>query len=297
MEQSCGSADVTDEDIMVAAILLELPGLISQSHSLHRFPFTWGSKGKRSTSQSKLPALKQSPPHQSFPTLKQSPPLQSSPTLGPLEKALTSSPATPLSFPLSESDEKPRPPPKRKPHVNNLRKKKEQLLAIMEDLSGRNELLKQDIQSKKLFLDHQKSENIELKAKKLKISMETGNGYNRQNWMMEQTTPKQGEYPIGGMMIGYIDLNVSAEDAVGTLNFGSSMPFDLETATKARAAARARLIRKQICSSSPLFVLNDRILVLVVLCNQVIHITLRLSELHLIHSFIGAKRPCDGTLQ
>ncbi|KAK8648918.1 hypothetical protein V6N13_129660 [Hibiscus sabdariffa] len=228
MEQSCGSADVTDEDIMVAAILLELPGLISQSHSLHRFPFTWGSKGKRSTSQSKLPALKQSPPHQSFPTLKQSPPLQSSPTLGPLEKALTSSPATPFSFPLSEYDEKPCPPPKRKPHVNNLRKKKEQLLVIMEDLSRRNELLKQDIQSKKRFLDHQKSENIELKAKKLKISMETGNGYNRQNWTMDQTTPKQGEYPIGGMMIcwdirgisklndtvGLIDLNLSAEEAI-----------------------------------------------------------------------------------
>ncbi|KAK8705701.1 hypothetical protein V6N13_049295 [Hibiscus sabdariffa] len=221
MEQSCGSADVSDEEIMVAAILLELPGLISQSrsHSLHRFAFPWGSKGKRSTWHSKLAAA-------SLPTLKQSPPHQ-------LEKALTSSPATPLSFPLSESDDKPLPPPKRKPHVNNLTKKKEQLLLIMEDFTRRNELLKQDIRSKKLFLHQQESENIELKAKKLKISMETGNGYNRQNWTMDQTTPKRetnkkGEYPIGGMMIcwdirgisklndtvGLIDLNLSPEEAI-----------------------------------------------------------------------------------
>ncbi|KAK8490837.1 hypothetical protein V6N13_093098 [Hibiscus sabdariffa] len=86
------STDVSDEDIMVTAILLELPGLISQSHSLH---CTWGSKGKRSTSQSKLvAALKQSPPqHQSSP-----PPSKlvgsTYATAGPLEKALTSTPAT-----------------------------------------------------------------------------------------------------------------------------------------------------------------------------------------------------------
>ncbi|KAK8483511.1 hypothetical protein V6N11_045159 [Hibiscus sabdariffa] len=115
MEQSCGSSDVSDGDIMVAAILLELPGLISQSHSLHR---TWGSKGKRSTSQSKLAiALKQSPPppqHQSS-----SPP---SKLAGSTYETLTSSPATPLSFPPSDSDEKPFHPPKPKPHLNNLRK-------------------------------------------------------------------------------------------------------------------------------------------------------------------------------
>ncbi|KAK8486340.1 hypothetical protein V6N13_065874 [Hibiscus sabdariffa] len=141
MEQSCGSTDVTDEDIMVAAILLELPGLISQSqsHSLHR---TWGSKGKRSTSQSKLaaaslPTLKQSPP----PPPSQHPPLaqpsklvgSTYATVGPLEKAWTSSPATPLSFPPIDSDEIPLPPPKRKPHLNNLRKVESNLLAGIPD--------------------------------------------------------------------------------------------------------------------------------------------------------------------
>ncbi|KAL4310781.1 hypothetical protein GQ457_01G024830 [Hibiscus cannabinus] len=145
MEQSCGSSDVTDEEIMVAAILLELPSLVSQSHSLHR---TWGSKGKRSTSQSKLvAALKQSPPppppqHQSSP-----PP---SKLAGSTYATLTSSPVTPLSFPPSDSDEKPLPPPKPKPHLNNLGK---------------------DIQGKKRFFHQQRYENIELKAKKPRVCL------------------------------------------------------------------------------------------------------------------------------
>ncbi|GMJ07014.1 hypothetical protein HRI_004370600 [Hibiscus trionum] len=261
MEQSCDSITVTDEDIMVAAIMLELPGLIYQSESRRRFAFTWGSRGKRSTSSkskfaaASLPTVKPSPSPSPSPPPQLQP--QSSPPpslpskvvgstyaiLGPSEKTLTSSPATPLSFPPSESDEKPHPLPKRKPHFNNLRKKKEQLLEIMEDFTRRNELLKKDIENKKRFYDEQKSENMELKAKKLKIG---------QNWRMDEADPIGGMmicWDIGGISklsdnvgpVGLIDLNVSAEEAVGS--------FDLETATKARAAAQARFKRKQICRS------------------------------------------------
>ncbi|KAE8690336.1 hypothetical protein F3Y22_tig00110895pilonHSYRG00096 [Hibiscus syriacus] len=265
MEQSCD----TEEEIMVANIML----VLSQSEPRRRFDFTWGSRGKRSTrSKSRLAAA-------SLPTPKPSPPPQpKSPsppskvvgpayaTVGPLEKALlTSSPATPLSFPPSESDEKPPAPPKRKPHVNNFKKKKEQLLEIIEDFTRQNELLKKEIVNKKRIYDQQKSENMELKAKKLKISMEAGNTNRRENLhqqplMMEMD--KNPEHPIGGMIcwvtsniggisklndnvgpLGVIDLNVSPEEG-----FGSSISFDLETATKARAA-EARLKRRQICKS------------------------------------------------
>ncbi|XP_039026856.1 uncharacterized protein LOC120160515 [Hibiscus syriacus] len=252
---------------MVANIMLGL----SQSQPRRPFAFTWGSKGKRYTSSKSRFASA------SMPTLKPSqpppPPLLPSKvdgstyaTVVPLEKALTSSPATPLSFPTSESDEKPPAPPKRKPHANILKKKKEQLLEIIEGFTRRNELLRKEIENKKRFYDQQKSENMELKAKKLKISMETGNTNSRENLhqqplMMEMD--KNPEYPIGGMIccwvpsniggisklndnvgpLGVIDLNVSPEEA-----FGSCTSFTMETATKARAA-QARLKRKQICRS------------------------------------------------
>lgn len=109
MEQSF-CIPVTDE-IEVSSILLELPHLIFESESRPRFSFTWGLKRKRSTVAKEQvgatysPALKlssSSPP----------PPPPSLPykTEELMEKVLTSSPATPLSFSPSESDEKPQPP-------------------------------------------------------------------------------------------------------------------------------------------------------------------------------------------
>ncbi|KAE8731392.1 hypothetical protein F3Y22_tig00002840pilonHSYRG01215 [Hibiscus syriacus] len=236
------SVAVTDDDIFVASIMLELPHLTFQSELRRRFGFTWGSKKTRSNSYSQskfsaasLPTTKPSPP----------PPLPSRvvgstyETVGPLEKTLISSPATPLSFSPSEPDEKSPPPPKRKPLVNNLKK---------------------DRENKKRLYDQLKSENMELKAKKQKVSPETGSGQN----FHQQPLVKSWEHPIGGMMrwvasdiggisklndkvgpLGLIDLNVPAEEADQSLSFGS---FDLERATKARAT-QARLERKQICRS------------------------------------------------
>ncbi|KAE8654045.1 hypothetical protein F3Y22_tig00117056pilonHSYRG00744 [Hibiscus syriacus] len=247
MEQGCDSIAVTDEGKFVASIMLELPHLIFQSELRRRFGFTWGSKKKRSNSYSKskfaaasLSTTKPSPPPP--------PPLPSRvvgstyETVEPLEKALTSSPATPLSFSPSESDEKSPPSPKRKPRVNNLKK---------------------DIENKKRFYDQQKSENMELKAKRQKIFTVTENTGGGQNFHQEPLV-KSSEHPSGGMIcwvasniggisklndkvgpLGLIDLNMPAEEADESLSFGSC---DLERATKARAA-EARLERKQICRS------------------------------------------------
>ncbi|KAK6277961.1 hypothetical protein POUND7_018284 [Theobroma cacao] len=173
MEQSCNSP-VTAEEIEVVEILRELPRLILESESRPRFTFKWGAKRRRSAASKEefastsLPAveLSRSP----------SPPLPSKvvgptyETERPTEKPLTSSPATPLSFSPSESDEKPL-PSKKKASVNSLKRKKEQLLEMVEDLTQRNQLLKKDIESKRLFLDQQKAKNLELKLKKQELSL------------------------------------------------------------------------------------------------------------------------------
>ncbi|XP_022772650.1 uncharacterized protein LOC111315297 [Durio zibethinus] len=165
MEQSCDSR-VTGDEIEVANILLELPHLIFESESHPRFSFTWGAKRKRSTATSS-PALKLSP--SPAPSLPSNIIGSSSETEAPMEKVLTSSPASPLSFAPSESDEKPL-PSKKKASVNSLKNKKEQLLEMMKDFTRHNELMKKDIENKKRFLDQQKAENMELKAKKQKLT-------------------------------------------------------------------------------------------------------------------------------
>ncbi|XVE94556.1 hypothetical protein REPUB_Repub02eG0019100 [Reevesia pubescens] len=179
MEQSYDSP-VTMEEIEVANMILELPYLIYESESLPRFSFTWGVKRKRSAASKQevvfaaksLPTLKLSPSSQPSP-----PPSLPSNAVGsthkteePIEKVLTStSPATPLSFSPSESDEKPL-PPKKKAYVNGFKKKKEQLLETAEDLTRCNESLKKEIENRTRILDQLKTENLELIAKKQKVS-------------------------------------------------------------------------------------------------------------------------------
>ncbi|XWS20947.1 hypothetical protein CRYUN_Cryun30bG0013500 [Craigia yunnanensis] len=172
MEQSFDSP-VTGDKIEVANILLELPHLIFESESRPRFSFTWSAKRKRSTPAKKQLSAISSPALKLLPS--PAPSLPSNilgstyETEAPMDKALTSSPASPLSFSQSESAEKPL-PSKKKAYVNSLNKKKEQLLKMMKDFTWRNELLKNNIENKKWFLDQQKAENFELKAKKQKLS-------------------------------------------------------------------------------------------------------------------------------
>ncbi|PPS07835.1 hypothetical protein GOBAR_AA12794 [Gossypium barbadense] len=144
------------EGIEVANIMLELPRLILRPP---RFSCTWGCRRKRSVSTSSPPPSQQ--------------PLSSSAIVGPIEKVLSSSPDTPLSFCPNEADEKPQPqpqPPKKKTSVNTLKRKKEQILEMVEDFTHRNELLKKDIEIKRQLLDQQIAENLELKSKKQKLN-------------------------------------------------------------------------------------------------------------------------------
>ncbi|XWS14458.1 hypothetical protein CRYUN_Cryun35bG0011200 [Craigia yunnanensis] len=107
MEQSCDSS-VTAEEIEVANIMLELLYLIFESVSRPRFSFTWGATRKRSIASKReesLPALKLST--SPSPSLSSKIVVFTYETEAPMEKALTSSPASPLSFSPSEPDEKP----------------------------------------------------------------------------------------------------------------------------------------------------------------------------------------------
>ncbi|OMO75396.1 hypothetical protein COLO4_26143 [Corchorus olitorius] len=283
MEQSYDGAFSRD-DFEVAKILKELPYLILDYESRPRIPFSWGAKRKRSA------LAKEDFPVKSLPPVKIPPPSPELPSSSVLvlssevaaEKVLTSSPATPLSFSPSESDEKPLPSQKRASSVN---------------------ALKRDIENKKLCLDQQKAKNMELKAKKEELSLsilkanepplepmeiESILGVHhhqqiisakmyQQPLKMDQTVWKLAmnsnpEYPYnnnnsrmiswsnsnsGGLSkvhdnigpLGLLDLNVSAEEAYG---FSSPAPVDPIYTAKARAAA-ARSNRIKICRSKSQF--------------------------------------------
>ncbi|MBA0809882.1 hypothetical protein Gohar_001910 [Gossypium harknessii] len=248
MKQSFDS-QFTMEDIEVANIMLELPRLILRPP---RFSCTWGCRRKRSVSTSSLPPSQQQ--------------LSSSAIVGPIEKVLSSSPDTPLSFFLSEPDEKPQPqPPKKKTSVNTLKRKKEQILEMVEDFTHRNELLKKDIEIKRQLLDQQIAENLELKSKKQKLNqslltpvtnkrldlgvqsaqVSIGQYYHyqqqgipsrvhHQTLMMDRMVEMISMLPSSN---GIPDLNVAAEEAF----------IDLDTVTRSTAAAEARFKRRQIC--------------------------------------------------
>ncbi|KAK8347248.1 hypothetical protein V6Z11_A06G003900 [Gossypium hirsutum] len=227
----------TMEDIEVANILLELPRLILRPPPSS---CTWGCRRKRSVSTSSPPLL------------------PSSAVVGPVENIVSSSPDTPLSFCPSEADEKPLPlPPKKKASsVNILKRKKEQLLEMVEDFTHRNELLKRDIEIKRKLLDQQLAENLELKSKKQKLnqcvltpeSTQISVGQHQQGipsrvhhqpLTMDRMVEMMSMLPSSK---GIPDLNVSAEEAF----------MDVDIVSKSGAAAAARFKRKQICRAKNL---------------------------------------------
>ncbi|PON70723.1 hypothetical protein PanWU01x14_077490 [Parasponia andersonii] len=147
----------SENEIEVAGILLQLPELILGHHlNLGRLPF-WRSKRRRSALNDNDDT--QNDNHQSSPA----PPLPKAEEQ-PLTvtKVEASSPATPLSFSPSESDEKPK-PLKRKVH---LKRKREEWLEIINELTERRELLKREKETVSRYFDKLKAFNSELKARK-----------------------------------------------------------------------------------------------------------------------------------
>lgn len=162
MAESRNSHELTtkynDDEIEVAGILTELAHLIMQRNVDSGARFAWGSKKKRSAANQKnqpSPASAVVPPP---PEPSSSPESERRPS----KADATSSPATPLSFSPSESDEKRKhPPAKRKLH-----KKKEDWYEVLKELTDRREQLKKEVETVSRYYDKLKALNLELKARK-----------------------------------------------------------------------------------------------------------------------------------
>ncbi|KAJ9165969.1 hypothetical protein P3X46_020778 [Hevea brasiliensis] len=157
-----------NDEIEVSAILLKLPSLIVESECGLQLPLSWGSKRRRSAYETQrlvhLPST----------------PVRSLHGMGGLlvsvidpEKttfkvqASSSSPATPLAFPPSESDEK----PKRLKGTASVKKTKEECLKIIKQYTRINELLIKEIEQTRLKYEELKANNLWLQAKRQELSL------------------------------------------------------------------------------------------------------------------------------
>ncbi|KAA8528752.1 hypothetical protein F0562_036107 [Nyssa sinensis] len=158
-----------EDDIEVADILLNLPYLISESESRRRFQITWGSKGRRSAlygNQSPLLRLPLRPSSSPFLQRTCQVEIETDTERIPKVKVESTSPATPLSFSPSESDDKPK-------HSHNKSSKKrtrEELLKTIDELTRRRELLSGEVGTVRSYCDKLKAFNLVLKAKKQELS-------------------------------------------------------------------------------------------------------------------------------
>ncbi|XP_044475173.1 uncharacterized protein LOC123203068 [Mangifera indica] len=134
---------MNETEFEVAEIFLQLPQLIFESESLYRL--SWGRKRRGSSKTD----------HPSFPPL-------GSNSIPEIETPKALSPATPLSFPPSESDDK----FKQSKRKVSLKRKKEELLEELKDLAERKEFFKEEIKNLQGYYDEQKLLNLSLKAKK-----------------------------------------------------------------------------------------------------------------------------------
>ncbi|KAJ7957871.1 Dihydroxy-acid dehydratase 1 [Quillaja saponaria] len=179
MNQSIDNSFSADE-IEVAGILLDLPNLISESESLsrNRFSFTWGSKRRRSAIDGSpaLPPLLPSSFSVPSPTpVRQDDTHGGSGVVGPTcvadgpikVKSEAPSPATPLSFSPSESDEKSNPMERKINH----KRKSEELLQTIQGLTEHRNLLLGEIENVKRYYGDLKSYNLRLKAKEQELSL------------------------------------------------------------------------------------------------------------------------------
>ncbi|KAJ1387642.1 hypothetical protein SESBI_39833, partial [Sesbania bispinosa] len=132
----------------VAEILVNFSTQVLELERKSGFPFTWGRKKKRSVI-SVTPSTSLSLP------------------LPPLKPEASSSPATPLSFSPSESDDN---PTLARRNVS-LKRKREHYLKRLEELTKDNELLKGEIKNVNCYYDRLKGFNLKLKARKQELSL------------------------------------------------------------------------------------------------------------------------------
>uniref|UniRef100_A0A2C9U161 Uncharacterized protein n=1 Tax=Manihot esculenta TaxID=3983 RepID=A0A2C9U161_MANES len=158
----------SNDEIEVAEVLLKLHTLIAESEYGLQLPLSWGSKRRRSADDSHRRVLLPSTP---FPSLHGIGGLLVS-VFDPDKtktavKVEASSPATPLSFSPSESDEK----PKRLKRKASAKKTKEQLLEIVEQYTQSNESLTKEIEKSRQKYEELKASNLWLQAKKQELNL------------------------------------------------------------------------------------------------------------------------------
>ncbi|WCJ35097.1 hypothetical protein M5689_016365 [Euphorbia peplus] len=176
MKQSSSSImNDLDNQMEVASILLQLPHLIaSRNRHLPLSWPAWGAKRKRSAEETPfLRRVKFSSPQSSnqeisAPVVPILEPEKQKPDAVKVEAAAATSPATPLLFSPSESDEKQQ--PKRLKRKLSVKKRKEELLQMEKECSIANEQVRKEMEQYRHQLNRLQSENLSLLARKQELS-------------------------------------------------------------------------------------------------------------------------------
>ncbi|XP_034674986.1 uncharacterized protein LOC117906138 [Vitis riparia] len=261
--KSCSPCDslesfFDDNELEVSEILIQIPLIIFQAENRNRLLVPWGVRKRRSAIDPDL--YQPSVPSSSSPHL---PGTCVGPTCDdddPQAKVEPSSPATPLSFSPSETDGK----SKRSKKCVSSKKKKENLLKMVEDLTHQKESLMTEIENVERFYKQLKALNSELKAKKQQLNLDTAiaearvesreQDYHQQPLplLLHDSAPASAlvANPMGPRVIP--DLNVSPEETLGpelvaSLDLNLSIALNADTTQLNRAAAaQARKKRLQI---------------------------------------------------
>ncbi|XP_034675293.1 uncharacterized protein LOC117906396 isoform X1 [Vitis riparia] len=261
--KSCSPCDslvslFNDDELEVSKILFDIPRIIFQSENRNRLLVAWGVRKRRSAIDPDL--YPPSVPSSSSPHLPGSCVGPTCDDDDPQAKVEPSSPATPLSFFPSESDGK----SKRSKKSVSSKKKKENLLKMVEDLTHQKESLKTEIANVERFYNQLKALNSELKAKKQQLNLDTAitearvesreQDHHQQPLplLLHDSAPASAlvANPMGPRVIP--DLNVSPEETLGpelvaSLDLNLSIALNADTTQLNRAAAaQARKKRLQI---------------------------------------------------
>ncbi|KAK4348993.1 hypothetical protein RND71_031748 [Anisodus tanguticus] len=259
------------DEIEVANILLDLDNLVRQKQFSS---LIWGTKKRRSN---------RGPDFSS--RVNSSPSLQGSSKVDyneiePKIKVEGNSPATPLSFSPSESDDK----SKHSSTKNSKRKSREELMDMIKQLSQCRESLRGEVENIRNYYNNQKVYNLKLKAMKEQVTRMLniqGAGVNlgqlysnpgmepnrQQPFIMDQValgseTFHRFQYPLGQLQqaqplfsnglgpmnhaglgpIGLPDLNVTVDE---TFTLDSLSPYDLERMNVERKAQFAEARRRR----------------------------------------------------
>ncbi|XP_028765670.1 uncharacterized protein LOC114723631 [Neltuma alba] len=277
---------LTPEEIQVLEILARLPQLVFESEVPSLLPSAWGCRRRRSAidlpsyqSHSLRLRLRVSKtPSPSHPATKDGVAQTSDTDSLPVVKANAPSPATPLSFSPSESDEKPVVLKKKQ----SRKRKRDDLLRTIEELTKSKQLLLGEIDNVKRYHDDLKAHNLKLKARQEELSvgrqkenssmnmgLQGANASGNSPSMAENRDPDQRHHDgqriacqagescqpttslpstsgSGIVPFGIPDLNVYPDD---TIPVDSSQPFELSLANKQLSrfmAAQARQKRIMI---------------------------------------------------